>query len=308
MSLKLPKKRQLAPPREMTGKERRRINPNKGWIKVLERNADIVISRFLFPYMASVWSPYCWLLDKRFSLGEISVTPTGWPKDVDPLRILLITDIHAGIFLQAETLAKIVESLLRLNPDMVVLGGDIVSGHVSDLDPFVKILAPLSQARLGAWFCYGNHDYFGGDPEDIKNHLDHVGIKTLKNEAVPIHHGQGNFVLGGIDDLILGRPDWERLLSSHGRPHLLLAHNPDHFYEAAACGIPLTLSGHTHGGQIRFPNGGPIIRQSRFCLDEGAYALHTSTLIVSRGLGSVLIPWRWGADPEAVIIQVTSPT
>ena len=301
------RRRQLAPPREMTGKERRRINPAKGWVKLLERNADILISRFLYPYMASFWNPYCWLLEKRFSLAEVSVTLVGWPKDIDQLRILLITDIHTGIFLKPEVLAKIADRLMQLKPDIVAIGGDIVSGHSEDLDPFVETLAPLARARLGAWYCYGNHDYFGDKPEDIKKKLAAVGIKTLKNESVLIHHGNGNFILGGIDDLILGTPDWERLLSSHGRPHMLLAHNPDHFYEAAICGIPLTLSGHTHGGQIRFANSGPIIRQSRFYLDEGAYALHSSILIVSRGLGSVVIPWRWGADPEAVIIEAKAP-
>jgi predicted MPP superfamily phosphohydrolase len=114
-------------------------------------------------------------------------------------------------------------------------------------------------------------------------------------------------VLGGIDDLIMGRPDWTALAARHGTPHLLLAHNPDHFYTAAAREIPLVLSGHTHGGQIRLPNGPPIIRQSRFCLDEGAYAFGSSLLIVSRGLGSVGLPWRWGADPEAVLIEIVPP-
>jgi uncharacterized protein len=114
-------------------------------------------------------------------------------------------------------------------------------------------------------------------------------------------------VLGGLDDLLFGSPDWQRLLSRHGVPHLLLAHNPDHFYEAEDHGVPLTLSGHTHGGQIRFPNGPPIIRHSRFCLDEGLYAFRSSLLVVSRGLGSVGLPWRWGADPEAILIEVRPP-
>jgi len=107
--------------------------------------------------------------------------------------------------------------------------------------------------------------------------------------------------------LLFGKPDWNSLMSKHGAPHLLLAHNPDHFYEAEASGVPLTLSGHTHGGQIRFPKGGPLIRQSRFCLDEGVYAFRSSQLVVSRGLGSIIIPWRWGAEPEAVLIEITPP-
>jgi predicted MPP superfamily phosphohydrolase len=88
---------------------------------------------------------------------------------------------------------------------------------------------------------------------------------------------------------------------------LLLAHNPDHFYDAVANGVALTLSGHTHGGQIRLPNGPPIIRQSRYCLDEGVYAHRSSLLVVSRGLGSVALPFRWGADPEAVLIEIVAP-
>jgi hypothetical protein len=86
-----------------------------------------------------------------------------------------------------------------------------------------------------------------------------------------------------------------------------MAHNPDHFYEAQAVGAALTLSGHTHGGQIRFPNSAPLIRQSRYCLDEGVYAFRSSLLVVSRGLGSVALPIRWGADPEAVLLEIVPP-
>jgi len=98
------------------------------------------------------------------------------------------------------------------------------------------------------------------------------------------------------------------MLSRHGAPHILLAHNPDFFYEAEANRVPLTLSGHTHGGQIRLPHSRPILRQSRFCLDEGSFAFRSSLLVVSRGLGSVGLPWRWGADPEAVLIEIVPPS
>ena len=129
---------------------------------------------------------------------------------------------------------------------------------------------------------------------------------TLNNQSVTVAHGTGNFVLGGIDDLILGKPDWARLMSELGAPHLLLAHNPDHFYDAAGHGVTLVVSGHTHGGQIRFASWAAHHRQSRFCLDEGVYSFQSSLLVVTRGLGSILLPWRWGADPEAVMIEIVS--
>jgi uncharacterized protein len=302
----IPRRQKLAPAKPLTGIKRRRINPNHGLVKLFERNVDRLVSRFLYRHLSAIWNPYTWLIGRRFRVAETTVSPVGWPRDLPPLRVLLLSDIHCGIFLKPDTLAEIVKFLMQLGPDLVVVAGDIVTADSLEVRPFLNALAPLSRARLGAWFCFGNHDYFGGDPEAIRTELHTVGIITLKNESVRISHGTGSFVLGGIDDLILGKPDWACLMSELGRPDILLAHNPDFFYEAESRAVPLVLSGHTHGGQIRLPNGPPIIRQSRFCLDEGVYSFQSSLLVVSRGLGSILLPWRWGADPEAVLIEITS--
>jgi predicted MPP superfamily phosphohydrolase len=300
------RRRKLGPARIVTGKERRWIDPNKGLLKVSERHMDMLVSRFLYPHLNRVWNPYSWLLERRFSLAETSLLPSNWPRELDPVRLLLVSDIHTGVFLKPQILAQIILSLMELKPDLVTIAGDIVSGHSSEVKVYLDALSPLSRAPLGAWYCHGNHDYFGGDPQEIREDLGSIGITTLKNESVTLGHGGGQFVLGAIDDLILGKPDWQRLVSRDGAPHLLLAHNPDHFYEAAARGIPLTVSGHTHGGQIRFPYGSPIIRQSKFCLDEGVFSFGSSLLVVSRGLGAVGLPWRWGADPEAILINITA--
>jgi uncharacterized protein len=301
------RRRRLGPPRQMTGRERRRLDPNRGPLKIIERNLDIVVSRFLYARLAHVWPPYSRVLERRFDVADVDVSPKGWPAGTDRVRVLLVSDIHSGIFLKPDALAAIVTALMRLEPDLVAVAGDLVTGHVSEVDPFLDALAPLARAPLGAWACFGNHDYFGGDPGHLSRSLERIGVSMLRNESVKVTHAGGQFVLGGIDDLVMGRPDWTALAASHGTPHLLLAHNPDHFYTAVAHGVPLVLSGHTHGGQIRLRNGSPIIRQSRYCLDEGAYAYGSSVLIVSRGLGSVGVPWRWGADPEAVLVEIVPP-
>jgi len=301
------RRRRLTPPRAMTGNERRLMNPNRGIIKRGERYADIFISRFFYPLLGRVWNPYSWLLERRFEVAEAKLSPARWPRGLPTLRVLLITDIHAGIFLRPETLGRIIIELMQLKPELVVVGGDLVTGHVSEVSQILDMLAPLTKAQLGAWFCFGNHDYFGGDPNELRNDLAAIGIATLNNESAIIRHGAASFVLGGIDDRIMGKPDWDGVLAKHGPPHLLMAHNPDHFYEAEARGVALTLSGHTHGGQIRFANGPAIVRQSRYCLDEGLFAYRESLLVVSRGLGSVALPLRWGADPEAVLLEIVSP-
>ena len=302
------RRRQLAPPRVMTGHERRLMNPNRGVIKRCQRYADMAISRFVYPLLGRMWNPYSWQLERRFELAETKLSPAAWPSGLPPLRVLLITDIHAGIFLNPKTLWRIIHQLMEQDPDLVVIGGDLVTGHVSEAERILDCLIPLTRARLGAWYCMGNHDYFGGDPEELRRNLSSIGIRTLRNDSALIRHGAGSLVLGGIDDRIMGRPDWNLLVAKHGRPDLLMAHNPDQFYEAEKLAIPLTLSGHTHGGQIRFPNGPAIIRQSRYCLDEGVYSFGKSQLVVSRGLGSVFLPIRWGADAEAVMIEIVAPT
>ena len=302
-----PKTRRLPAPRLMTGKERRRINPNRGLIKLAERYTDLLVSRFLYPMVGHLWRPYNRLLQRRFTLAETSLAPAGWPRDVANLRVLLLTDIHAGIFLEPATFWRIINRLMDTQPDLVAIAGDLVTGHVSEAGPYFDALSQLRAAPLGAWFCFGNHDYFGGDPSELRNNLAAIGIRSLVNESVVLRHSGASFVLGGIDDLLLGRPDWRAVGAAHGAPHLLLAHNPDHFHEAVVHRVPVTLAGHTHGGQIRLPNGPPIIRQSRYCLDEGIYAREASLLVVSRGLGSVALPFRWGADPEAVLIEIIPP-
>jgi len=267
---------------------------------------DILVTRFVYPMLGHVWNPYSWLLERRFALAETKLAPSGWPTGLAPLRVLLITDIHAGIFLTPETFGGVVDGLMQTQPDLVVICGDMVSGHTDEAIGILDGLKLLTRAPLGAWFCFGNHDYYGGNPDELQANLAGVGIRTLKNESITMTHHGKTFVLGGIDDRIMGKPNWNELSSRHGRPDLLMAHNPDHFYEAESHGIPLTLSGHTHGGQIRLPNGPAIIRHSRFCLDEGVYGYRSSMLVVSRGLGSVVLPLRWGADPEAVLIEINN--
>lgn len=295
--------RRLPPPRPTTGRERRWIDPAYGLFKQTERLVDLFTARYVYPHLFGIWHPYCWLLPRRFALAVATVTPPRWPSGADGLRILLISDIHTGPFLRAEVLGRILEALMSLQPDLVAITGDIVDARIEDLDGFLPTLGVLAGAPLGAWYCHGNHDYFTGETERMRELLASVGLRTLRNESRVL---RGDLVVGGIDDRTLGTPDWAALLAAHGAPHLLLAHNPDDFYDAERRGVALVVSGHTHGGQIRLPASSPLVRQSRFCLDEGLYVHGSGMLAVTRGVGAVGLPWRTGAHPEAVLLDVRS--
>ena len=299
--------RQLPPARRTTGRERRWLDARRGAFKRVERTLDRFTARYVFPHLLGVWHPYTWLLARRFSVAVATLTPPRWPVAADRLRVLHLSDIHCGAFLHPEVLGRVVDDLMRLRPDIVAVTGDIVEGRLEDLDGFLPVLAALRRAPLGAWYCYGNHDYFTDAPGRIAERLASVGIRTLRNESMVVRGARHELVVGGIDDRTLGTPDWDALTATHGPPHVLLAHHPDDFYEAERRGIAVVLSGHTHGGQIRFPGRRPIVRQSRFCLDEGLYAHGTSMLVVSRGVGAVGLPWRTGAHPEAGLLELQRP-
>jgi hypothetical protein len=295
----------LRPPRRMTGGERRWLDPDHGLMKLTERWLDRFAERYFYPHLRGIWSPYSWLLPRRFSIAEAAITPSLWPAGAPTLRVLLVSDIHTGVFLRPAVLEALFRELMTVRPDLVAVTGDVVEGAVSDLDGFLPALAVLASAPLGAWYCFGNHDYYTGAPLEVRDRLRTVGWNTLCNDSVLLRHGEADFILGGVDDRIMGKPDWERLVGANGPPHLLLAHNPDDFYDAARRGVALVLSGHTHGGQIRFPKGPPLVRQSRFCLDEGLYEHERTVLAVTRGLGAVGLPWRAGANPEAMLLRVS---
>ncbi len=293
-------RRALPAPRPMTGRERRWLDAQRGIIKRSERFIDRVIARYVYPHLFGLWHPYCWQLPRRLEVATARLVPPRWPRSVPPLRVLHVSDIHTGAFLRPAILHDVLAHLMRLRPDVVAITGDVVEGWLDDLDGFLPALGVLATAPLGAWFCLGNHDYFTAATDEIIAQLASVGITTLKNETRTLATG---IRIGGIDDRTLGTPDWNALVAE-GAPHLLLAHNPDDFYDAERRGVALVLAGHTHGGQIRLPAGPPIVRQSCFRLDEGLYAHGGALLEVSRGLGAVGLPWRSGAAPEAVWLEV----
>lgn len=299
--------RELAPAQRPSGRERRWLDAEHGAVKRLERAIDRFTARWIYPHLFGLWHPYCWLLTHRAEIATATLTPPQWPRRADGLRILHVSDIHCGPFLRPDLLGDLLRRLMRLRPDMVAITGDVVEGRLDDLDGFLPALGVLTDAPLGAWYCLGNHDYFTGVPEVVLDRLRSVGIRTLRNEAALVRGAGKEFVLGGVDDRSFGTRDWPRLLAPHGTPHLLLAHQPDDFYDAERRGIALVLAGHTHGGQIRFRGLGPIVRQSRFFLDEGVYAHGAGMLVVSRGLGAVGLPWRTGALPEAVLLTLRAP-
>jgi predicted MPP superfamily phosphohydrolase len=284
---------------------RRFFNPATGWFRRLERAANHLLSRSLYPRIPGIGLPYSRQVERGLIVSEGEVSLGSLPRAFAGLRILLVTDVHAGPFLPAPVLERTFERLLALRPDLVLLGGDLATSRVEEIRESAGAFRRLA-APLGVFAVLGNHDYYTGDAPAVRRLLEECGLRFLHNDAVEIRRGGDSLLLAGIDDLLQGAPCLDRALERHlpDRPTLLLSHNPDILPEAARRGVSLVLSGHTHGGQVRVPGLPVLVRQSRLRLDEGRFRAGETEMVVSRGLGAVGIPLRLACPPEAVLLTL----
>jgi len=219
------------------------------------------------------------------------------------LRLALVSDLHVGFFLDPEDLAALVGRLAAARPDAILLCGDLVNQFPDECSMLVEGLGEL-RAPLGMFAVPGNHDYYADRSlRRWRNALDAIGARVLLNQGVRIERAGGSVWLAGVDDLREGEPDLDAALAGRerGEPTLLLSHHPDFFVQSASAGVDLTVSGHTHGGQVLLAGHTPL-RHTRHGFWAGHYAHGASQLYVGRGAGVSFLPVRRGAPPELPVL------
>jgi predicted MPP superfamily phosphohydrolase len=231
------------------------------------------------------------------------------PRALDGLRIVQLSDIHNGAFTAPGSIERAVEIANNLKPDIIALTGDYVSHEREYAVPCAEILGRL-KARCGVFAILGNHDHWT-DAKLITDLFRAEGITVLVNEGMRFEHPESAgaaFWLAGVDDTMVGLEDLPLALagSRADEMKLLLAHNPIILRRAARAGVDLVLSGHTHGGQVTWrseasPSGRPRRRLLRGLGRQGATQIY-----VSRGLGTVVLPVRYGCLPEVSLLELKS--
>jgi predicted MPP superfamily phosphohydrolase len=221
-------------------------------------------------------------------------------------RIAVVSDIHLGPLAGRAHTERIVNTINAAEPDLVAIVGDLVDGTVAELGPAAQPLRDLS-APEGTFFVTGNHEYFVEDTAEWLTELERLGVQPLRNENTVIRRGGAAFDLVGVNDLAGGQrgdpPDFDRALDGvdPSRPTILLAHQPVLVSEAAARGVDLQLSGHTHGGQM-WPFH-YVVRTVQPSL-AGLSAVADTQLYVTRGAGFWGPPVRIGAPPDVTVLTL----
>jgi len=243
---------------------------------------------------------------ENFRLREIEVTVPGLPDDLDGLRIGQLTDIHAGTFLEPKQVRRAVAMINEAKPHLAAVTGDLITRPGDPLHATLDALSGL-RADAGVWGCMGNHEQFARCRGETQVYGRRKGIEFLRQGSRGLRFGAAEVNLVGVDYQRLHRPylvGAEATLRP-GAFNLLLSHNPDVFPKAAQLGFDLVLSGHTHGGQVRFPLIGSVLCPSWYGTqwDEGIFEGTPTIMHVTRGV-SGLTPLRWNCPPEIVALTL----
>jgi len=277
---------------------------NPGRRRLINAAGNIAVAA---PFAALAYGSLIERLD--FHVREVDVPIAGLPADLDGLRLLHISDIHLSAFLSEAQLARVIDSANGLRPHLIAVTGDLISHKGDPIDACIRQLARL-KSDAGTVGCMGNHERVAGVEDYTAKAAARVGIPFLRRQSRQLRFGSATLNVAGVDY----QPLYEKSRYLRGAEHLvlpgatnlLLSHNPDVFPVAAAQGYNLMLAGHTHGGQVSVEIFDQAINPARFFTHYvyGLYQRGAASAYVTRGIGTIGIPARFGAPPEISLLRL----
>lgn len=281
---------------ETTRRERPRFWTRRRWL-----TTGLTTLPLLATYCAAAWS-----LPRlgHLRIRRITLPIPDLPDALDGMRIAHVTDTHVGKFTRGEVLARIVDATNALDADLVLFTGDLINDTSRDL-PVATEMINRMRGRCGVFLIEGNHDLFDG-AKLFEDAVRGAGIRMLRNEAATVRvRGEPVCLLGVVwnygEKRIAADVDTVAAIREPGAFPILMSHHPHAFERAAELGIPLTLAGHTHGGQLMLTpefGAGPMM----FRYWSGLYRKGKAALVVGNGAGN-WFPLRVNAPAE--IVEIT---
>ena len=277
---------------------------DSGRRRVLNTAGNLMIAA---PFAAMGYGTFIERTD--FRVRETDVPLAGLPADLDGLQILHLSDIHLSAFLSERELARAIDACRQLRPQVALITGDLISAAGDPLDACIRQLARL-RSDAGIFGCLGNHERVAKAENYTAAAGARAGVPFLRGQRQALRFGQSTLNLAGVDY----QPSSSRqhYLRGAGRLvdpaacNVLLSHNPDVFPVAAQQGYNLMLAGHTHGGQVTVEILDQSLNPARF-LTRYVYGLYRSgaaATYVTRGIGTIGVPTRFGAPPEIALLRL----
>lgn len=253
------------------------------------------------------------LPDKKFSENnvelveiDIEIDDLGW--NFNNYKILNLTDIHLGQWINPEYLDELIDYVNTLNVDIVTLTGDYFSYNLHDYDESLERSLKKLTAKEGKFGVLGNHDHWMS-AEKIRNIFKNSNIIDLSNAVVTFKKGEDRLNLCGVDSCTVCADNLDKVIAEmpKGIPSILLAHEPDFAKESSQTGLfNLQISGHSHGGQLIIPkvDTTPFRGPNSTKYPVGLYKVGNMTQYTSKGLGTNSFRIRINCKPEITIITL----
>jgi uncharacterized protein len=260
---------------------------------------------------------------RRLATRRFVATLPGLPAELEGLVIAQLSDLHVGPHTSRPLMAIAERAVRQASPDLVAVTGDLIDDFPGDVDHYAEMFGALS-APLGVYVIPGNHEVYAGW-EAVRAQLARLPLRVLVNESVVVEvkgdqatAGRSaaaavHLVVAGTGDPAFGpgtggaaAPDIERTLADVPPDTfvLALAHNPALWPALAARGVDLTLSGHTHWGQLSLPRLGWCLASPFLTLAMGAHASGRSLLYIHPGTGYWGLPFRLGHSAQVAVIRL----
>ncbi len=250
-------------------------------------------------------------------VNTITVSGDRIPTGFSGYRIAQVSDLHNAEFGTGNT--ELLQTISESTPDIIVITGDLVDMNHTNMDTaldFVKNAVQIAPI----YYVNGNHEAALSQYDELKEGLKSVGAIVLEDEAIQLEHNGSTVTLIGLSDPNFAiRNDvfdetpamvstkLNGLLESENGYTILLSHRPELFETYVSCGVDLVFSGHTHGGQFRLPFIGGLVAPNQGLFpryDAGLYTNVNTNMVVSRGIGNSIIPFRFNNRPEVVLVEL----
>jgi predicted MPP superfamily phosphohydrolase len=247
------------------------------------------------------------LVRSRFQLRRQAFPVPGLPPGLEGIRIAVLSDIHFGPYLSLAELDRVIDMANETNPHLTLVTGDLITRAGDPVETCLQRLTRL-RPRIGVFGCLGNHEIYAKCEDFTARRGRALGIEFLRGRSKILQFGGERLNLVGVDYQRKEKPylpGAESLLQP-GAVNLLMSHNPDVFPVAAKLGYDLVVGGHTHGGQVTVEIVEQTLNVGRFFTPfvAGLYRIGASSLYVSRGIGTINLPIRLGAEPEVSLLEL----
>lgn len=249
-------------------------------------------------------------------LNAYTISSNKLPESFSGYRIAHVSDLHNAEF--GENNALLLEMLKEAEPDMIAITGDLVDSYHTDIQVGIEFAQQAAQIAP-TYYVTGNHEARISEYDELEKGLEAAGVVILKNESVELEKDGEYITLIGVNDpsfktdylfgdsISVMDANLEEISENAGEYTLLLSHRPELFKVYVANDMDLVLSGHAHGGQFRLPFLGGVIAPNQGFFpeyDAGLYVEDDTNMIVSRGLGNSLFPFRVNNRPEVILIEL----